>query len=777
MTVEPDRIYRLLPGVIRLRDDEQGYPLRDLLRVVGEQADLLEDDIRRLYDNLFIETCEQWVVPYIGDLLGYRPLHLLAPACDDSGARRSALLIPRRDVADTLALRRRKGTLALLEDLAAAVAGWPARVEESGTKVLVHVWRLRSYPLTRVRPFYLPRRTNCYTFSVLGNDAPLYTQAEPEAQAFALAQPHNIPQPLTIELLRDQTASFYGEGKSLCLYENGRPIDASRIVAQDLSNWEPEVFEGKVAVDPLRGRFMVPERYRPRGLTASYHYGFSDDIGGGEYPRPRSSNTVGISLFRSGHLRGRGVPLLDLLRDDNSVFTVYLRELFDADLLARLAGADDAAAIDRQLCAELNRIMQAYDLSAGPIEALSIDDETARLINSAPRGPRLIRLNRLLLEAAFPTAIARSFALVSVTAEADRQVIMTSVRVLQESERPPLHMVVELADSGLYVEPVVITLPAYHTLELRAADGCRPTIVLPERSADIDDMVITCGAGSSLVLDGLMVSRHAVRIVGDPAEVIVRHCTLVPGWELDEACEPCCGEEPSLVLSDIPLSENGHSEDASGCPPEALAVTHMCVERSIVGTILVQRDEVGADPVRLSVSDSIVDATSVKEDAVAAPNERIAHAILCIARSTVIGITRAHAIELGENSIFNGHMEVARRQLGCLRFCYVPVGSRTPRRYACQPDLAIEAATGGQTPEEEAARVAPKFMDPTLRYGKPNYCRLADDCAIEILQGADDESEMGVYHDLYQPQRAANLAARLSEYLPLGWQLELSYED
>ena len=35
-------------------------------------------------------------------------------------------------------------------------------------------------------------------------------------------------------------------------------------------------------------------------------------------------------------------------------------------------------------------------------------------------------------------------------------------------------------------------------------------------------------------------------------------------------------------------------------------------------------------------------------------------------------------------------------------------------------------------------------------------------------RGADDEAEMGAFHDLYQPQRIANLRARLDEYTPAG---------
>jgi hypothetical protein len=45
---------------------------------------------------------------------------------------------------------------------------------------------------------------------------------------------------------------------------------------------------------------------------------------------------------------------------------------------------------------------------------------------------------------------------------------------------------------------------------------------------------------------------------------------------------------------------------------------------------------------------------------------------------------------------------------------------------------------------------------------------LAETCAEEITRGADDESEMGVFHDLFQPQREANLRARLDEFTPAG---------
>jgi hypothetical protein len=62
--------------------------------------------------------------------------------------------------------------------------------------------------------------------------------------------------------------------------------------------------------------------------------------------------------------------------------------------------------------------------------------------------------------------------------------------------------------------------------------------------------------------------------------------------------------------------------------------------------------------------------------------------------------------------------------------------------------------------------VAPRFR--SLRWGDPAYARLADDCPFEVARGASDESEMGAFHDLYNPQREALLRARLAEYTLAG---------
>src|SRR3954447_18548951 len=124
MSTTDDRLFELLPSIYRLRDGARGFPLRALLRVIAEQVDVVEDDITRLYDNWFIETCDDWVVPYIADLLGIRAL------AGSSSAQGSSGLSQRSYVANTLAYRRRKGTAAVLEQLASDITGWRFKAVE-----------------------------------------------------------------------------------------------------------------------------------------------------------------------------------------------------------------------------------------------------------------------------------------------------------------------------------------------------------------------------------------------------------------------------------------------------------------------------------------------------------------------------------------------------------------------------------------------------------------------------------------------------------------------
>jgi hypothetical protein len=65
-----------------------------------------------------------------------------------------------------------------------------------------------------------------------------------------------------------------------------------------------------------------------------------------------------------------------------------------------------------------------------------------------------------------------------------------------------------------------------------------------------------------------------------------------------------------------------------------------------------------------------------------------------------------------------------------------------------------------------ARRVAPDFV--SRRYGTPGYVRLIDNGPVEIARGASTGSQLGVFHDLFEPQRLDAVTIRLAEYAPLG---------
>src|SRR5580765_1786476 len=116
------RLYPLVPAILRRRDEQEGYPLQRLIDVIEREVVHVEHDIARLYRQWFIETCDDWAVPYMADLIDYP-----VTGVEEAAGSRSRLHAPRREVAKALSLRRRAGTAALLEELAWDLAGWSAR--------------------------------------------------------------------------------------------------------------------------------------------------------------------------------------------------------------------------------------------------------------------------------------------------------------------------------------------------------------------------------------------------------------------------------------------------------------------------------------------------------------------------------------------------------------------------------------------------------------------------------------------------------------------------
>jgi hypothetical protein len=130
--------------------------------------------------------------------------------------------------------------------------------------------------------------------------------------------------------------------------------------------------------------------------------------------------------------------------------------------------------------------------------------------------------------------------------------------------------------------------------------------------------------------------------------------------------------------------------------------------------------------------------------------------------ATILGRVRVgHAS--ATDCIFDDLLDVARRQRGCIRFSHVTPGSRTPRRYRCQPDLARAADPADPAVE---ARLKPGYEADRLTH--PGFARLSPQAAEALRTGSEAGAEMGAHRGLLAPQRLANLYLALDEYLPLG---------
>jgi len=721
-----DRLYRLLPAVYRSRDALQGEPLRALLAIIEREMRAVEEDVGQLHENWFIETCQEWVVPYIGDLLGVRDLIPVDPS----------LFSQRAYVANTLAYRRRKGTAAMLEQLARDVTGWPAHVVEFfqhvGTtqhvnhvrphalrtpdlrdacalelvstpfedalrtvdvrhidnrrgkhnlaNVGVFLWRLEAYPVegapaAPVEPGSEPGvdGPGFFRFNVLGNDTPLFNPQQSETAITSMAGEINVPgrlrrRPLFAELEARRVALARGESPEELYFGAAPPFTLF---------W---------ANDPVAPTALEPETLLLCDLS-TWH-------------RP------------PGHLTYKDADGKDVE-------------------MPILAGVDPGA----------GRI--AFAAGKAP-DRLQVDWSYG--FSSEVGGGFYDRQDTL------PPAELRAVYRVSYKGPhvTVGHALIAWRGDLDAGDARARDALIEIENSGLHRFDQ-LHVPAGVKLELRAANLQRPVLDVPGAPC-----VVRLDAGAQAVLNGFIVRGGTLDVrAGDDASLALRHCTLVPGLALKTDGLPADPEAPSLTVR--------------GAGVSSCAVS---LVRCITGPLI------AGQAARLHVEDSIVDGLGGpalgalpevgkeldEEPPPPASVDSGAAGRLTVLASTVLGGVEATVLELASDTLFTGRVNVVQRQKGCMRFSHVPAGSHVPTRFRCQPAYAENAPA--EVREEVERRVWPVFT--SLRYGDPGYCQLLEDADEGIRRGASDEGEMGVFHHLQQPQREANLRASLRDYLRFG---------
>ena len=748
MTADAERLYRLLPAIYRIRDEEQGGPLRALLAVVAEQVAVLHEDLDQRYDDHFIETCANWVVAYIGDLVGTTPLfdagRVRQPetAAARFGDLTGPKLMPevaqrgRADVAKTISYRRRKATRPMLEELARDVTGWAAHVVEFFERL---IWaqcvrnhlRLSSHAcpdLRRVEP--------------LGRiDGPFET-ASHAVDVHRISQLdgwYNIPNVgFFLWRLRSYetvavTARRVGGAGDFRFHVSplGNP-------APLFSRWRPHGDASGVATE-----LHVPGPIRAAAFYEDLHAYLA-------LPAPRPGVTDFYGLF--GGFSSLVMPpapdrSLLVIRDGAPVPPDNIRCM---DLGGWTQPADPVVGID----VRLGRL--AFGLGFEPTQGVEVCYHYGFGADlgggTYPRRSWLVRTALPDLRIAVDQSGATAGSVTSLGA---------ALAAWQAAGKP--NTVVSIVDNRTYEEAVSIEPEDDRWLVIEAADRKRPHLRLTGPL-----QVTGSHPDASRTLSGLLV-EGVVHVTGSLGRLRLLHTTLVPGGSLTAAGLPAT-TEPSLLME----------EGVPGAPlNERLDVE---IAFSITGPLRIPAHAKG-----LTVLDSIVDGVGTAAIAGPGAPDRPGPPAW-MERVTVFGASVLSQLTLASEVIFTAPVHVDRRQDGCVRFSFVPRESRVPRRYRCQPDLeidtrieTIETATGTPLGDPERAVIADevsRWLVPSFtstRYGQPAYAQLHLACPAQIRTGAEDGAEMGAFCHLKQPQREANLHLRLREYLPFGLEPGLIY--
>lgn len=752
-TATSDKLYGLLPAFVRERDAAEGEPLRALLRIVEGQTDAIDADIGQLGRDAFIETCEPWVIPYIGDLVGTTPLFDESRVHDSGTATElfpdltgPSLTAPialraRADVAKTIYYRRRKGTLAMLEELARDVTGWAAHAVAMFALLAWTQW-VRNH--LRPQAARTPDIRSAERVGRIGGpfDSAMHTvDVRPVTQDEGWYNIHNL-----VFFLWRLTAFPLAPVVARRL---GAPGDF-RYHFSPLGNSAPlfSRARGPTADTPLASELTVPQPIRPARF-------FADLQAYANLPAPKPGFTEFYGLFDA-------FPGFNIAPDPSLMVYVDGNPVPAEDLRCRnLSTWGQPAGSEIGIDVILGRLVLGPALlPAAEVTVFYYYGFPAALGGGPyPRRAWLVQ-----------TALASAVLIVDGSGAPATFATIGAALAQWAADGGP-DALIRIRDNRTYEESLAIDVgPAGGTfLAIEAADGFRPNLRLGGPlviTGDRSDFTLTLGG---CLVEGWIDLRGSLR------GLRLIHATLVPGVSIAEPDPSLPPPPPTPIQPSIEVA----GTDAGGAPLNTeLTVT---LAFSITGPL-----RIPDHAQTLYALDSIIDGTGIA--AIAGPGVPDAPGPpLHLERTTVRGTVHARQIDLATEVIFDGRAISDRSQIGCIRFSYVEPGSQVPRRYRCQPDLAEQdaldaaAATGPLTPAdmdrirtEVRRRVRPAYTD--LRYGQPAYLQLALTGPSEIATGAEDGSEIGVYCHLKQPQREANLRQRLEEYVPFGLDYGLVYE-
>ena len=724
------KLWQLLPAIYRSMDGGTASvpgPLQELINRIGSETATLRRSIDRLWENQSIETCDDWVIPYIGDLLATRLV-----SCLDARAQRL-------DVAKTIYYRRHSGTLGVLEELTADIAGRDARAVEFFRR------------LGRTRHQFDPPIGNAFAAA---------------AVAWAAATTYAPGQIVA------NGANGYRCVTGGISAASGGPTGTGSTIVDGSVRWSfvdpvgslvPAVIEGLAGANsrtPAGGFADLRSAYAAantngafdefthtadlrRGAQSSGWYNISHlgvfiwwlqsfpvvaatPVANGQSPPCYTFDPSGreIQLFAPSSRTSASfgehwvspdewqlpVAVREVLWDS------YPDQLYGTAFWVALGGGTSPAQLKRDEV-RIHPERGVFSFVAAPPAGEILTQYHFGFMSDIGAGGFPERLLEPIAQPAAVTTVGGgsglATALDALTADATVQII----------------------DSLTYPGPTTpVTLPD-KTLVVTVIDKQRPVIRWQGGGAS---WTIT-GTGGSLVLQGVWLQGADIVLAGKFETVSLRLATLDPG------------------SSDINGALIGTAIDGTPLAPVHLwieaGIGTLSLERCITGPI---RTRNGGAIERLTASDSIIQAIPTPAGDDYALETEIG--TISLARCTVLGRAAVHRLEASE-CILDDVAIAEDTQHGCVRFTAYASGSALHAPYR-----SVMVLPAG-----------PLFV--SRRFGEAHYARLrrlADAAIIApqpwdtILGGAQNGAEMGAFSGEGIALKKRGLVIKFEEYAPLG---------
>jgi hypothetical protein len=785
MSVPLVPLFDRLPEIYRTRDAEQSPPdqLRAYLAAIEQSFGALHENIAQLYEDLFIDTCDDWVIPYLADLLG--TTHL-------KGEPRTL----RADVADTISLRRRKGTLGAIERLAGNLTGWACRGVElrenlGWSQHLNHqrpdAGGVPPYGADNITRFDVPRGGTLpirdpAALALLGTPFDNFAYTADVKPAIDDARHINLPNlavflwrlaAYRLPLVQPLAKGFTNLGPQatglarFAVRFDLHPLD----MPVRLFNTSPSGFlrpdtSGSV-VAPLTEADAVPGPMLDARLTSGTPAGYPEAYVRVDFFNAASTPPAGFDLGDAGlhlFLPETLEPLLIPLppqtawqwrfRGDNLCdWETGLRRplrygeiIIDPDIGRVLIGMENSAQVDEitpQGPGFDPRIYVSFTYAAvGPVGAHPV----TRSFPAAPAGTIEV--------SAIPGGTALQTALAGLETATQPVVI--------EINDSLVHRIDLSALAGTNIDDGT-SLRLAQSLTIRAAGEQRPIVLLAQPLSFRPVAAAAATTETPLVrLEGLYLAPDTATFPPPPSAALITRaavarleiigCTLAPGGHAlrDGTRAALRARTPGLRL------ENGYGFVAQADIDGFVPTPDIIIQRSITGALAID------DRYRLDIEESIIEESTVaglgggdpptRSFAIAAATNPATNwgAPLNFDGLTCFGPVRVAAVG-GLGGIFTQRFEVLDNQHGCIKWSgFSGDRDRLPPNHFCV-----------HAPDARLVFTSEWFND-------PGYAQIARESDPRIHTLGPDDDAMGAFGFLLEAHKWTNLQVRLREFMPVG---------